>query len=113
METLCDFRSEELGCLDPREMVEVGFGGDSDVASRTSVDASQRGSCTRGYVPRTARWVGAGVGLNFDCVGSVEGGSEEPGVESNSAGEEILLRNCSQKWQQRCCILGVGFPLAA
>ena len=60
MEKVSDLRSVEAGCLNPREMVEVRFDGGSDVASEASADASQGGSCTRGYVARTIRRVWRG-----------------------------------------------------
>ena len=45
----------------------------------------------------TASWVGAGKGLDVDCVGSAEVGSKEPNVRSNSVGTgsrlEIAHRN--------------------
>ena len=45
----------------------------------------------------TPSWVGAGKGLDVDCVVSVEVGSMEPSVASNSVGRgsclEIARRN--------------------
>ena len=53
MEEVSDSRYEEVGCLDPREMVEVDSGVNGDVASKASADASQGESYTRGYVAET------------------------------------------------------------
>ena len=60
VEGVNDSRYEELGCLDPREMVEVDSGVNGDVASEASANASQGGSCIRSYVAEATRRVGAG-----------------------------------------------------
>ena len=46
MEAVIDSRSEKSGCLDSREIDEIGSGGDSDVASESSANA-----CKVGHVP--------------------------------------------------------------
>ena len=48
-------------------IAKVDSDGGSDVASEASADASQGGSCTRGYVASTIRRVGAAEGLDMDC----------------------------------------------
>ena len=92
----------EDGCLNPLEMVEVGSGGGSDVASETRADGSQGGSCTTGYVARTTRHIGAGEGLNVDCVGSAEvssgGGSD---VASKASTDDSQGGSCTRGYVTR------------
>ena len=86
VEGVSDSRYEEVGCLYPREMVAVDSGVNGDVASEASANASQGGSCIRSYVAEATRRVGAGEGLDVDCVGSAKVGSKEPRVARNNAG---------------------------